>query len=268
MERKRILAWIGIVLLVGMYVVTFVFALGKSPFFNAMFRASIAATVLVPVLLYAILMVANAIRKRKSALIDAIIFDVGYVLADFPLQGYARQVGVSEENMSLYTKKLFKTPLWREFDLGNKPKEEIIDAMVAKMPEHEGDIRRILPSAFESITAYPYTESWISSLKAKGYKLYVLSNWPDFAYEMHKDGALSFAKQMDGAVWSFAVHAAKPDKAIFDILREKYNLDPARCVFIDDTVDNVLAARQYGYPAIHFRSLAETKRQLASLGVK
>ena len=268
MEKKRIFAWIGIILLVGMYVVTLIFALGNSPFFQTMFRASIAATIIVPVLLYGILMMTGVLKSKKSAVIDSIIFDVGYVLADFPLGEYARKAGVSEETIRLFSKKIFGTPLWREFDLGNKSKEEVIDAMVAAMPEHEADIRRILPDAFGSICAFPYTERWLTSLKAKGYKLYSLSNWPEFAYEMHKDGALSFEKLMDGAVWSYQVHAAKPDKAIFDALKTKYHLDPARSVFIDDTMENVLAARKYGYPAIEFRGLADAQKQLASLGVK
>ena len=268
MEKKRIFAWIGIILLVGMYVATFIFALGKSPFFKTMFLASVAATIIVPVLLYGILMMTGVLKPKKSAVIDSIIFDVGYVLADFPLKEYARKAGVSEENLNLLLKKLFGTTLWREFDLGNKTKEEVIDDMIAAMPELEEDIRRILPGAFTSICAYPYTESWLRSLKEKGYKLYILSNWPEFAYEMHKDGALAFEKLMDGAVWSYQIHAAKPDKTIFDALKSKYRLDPARSVFIDDTLENVQAARKYGYPSIQFRGLAETQKQLATLGVK
>ena len=44
MEKKRIFAWIGIILMVGMYVATFIFALGKSPFFQTMFLASVGIT--------------------------------------------------------------------------------------------------------------------------------------------------------------------------------------------------------------------------------
>ena len=126
MKMKRIFAWIGIILLVGMYAVTLIFALGKSPFFQTMFLASIAATVIVPVLLYGILMMSGVLKNKKSEMIDSVIFDVGYVLADFPLREYARKAGVSEENINLFSKKLFGTPLWREFDLGNKTKEEAV----------------------------------------------------------------------------------------------------------------------------------------------
>ena len=101
MEKKRIFAWIGIILMVGMYVATFIFALGKSPFFQTMFLASVAATIIVPVLLYGIFMMTGVLKPKKSDVIDSIIFDVGYVLADFPLRDYARKAGVSEDDRTL-----------------------------------------------------------------------------------------------------------------------------------------------------------------------
>ena len=268
MKVKKILAMIGVVLLVGMYVATLIFALGKNPLFQTMFYASLAATFIIPVLIYIMILIAQVLQNKKSAYIDSIIFDVGFVLADFPWKAYARQQGVSEANISLYEKRLVGTPLWREFDRGEKTTEEIIDEMAASLPGHEEEIHRLLPEAFSCVHAFPYTESWLKSLKEKGYKLYILSNWPGFAYDMLKDTALSFESLMDGAVWSYRVRQVKPDKAIFDTLRDTYQLDPARSVFIDDTMENILAARKYGYPAIQFRGLAETQKQLASLGVK
>lgn len=50
---KRILALIGVVLLAALYLSTLFFALFDSPNTMGMFKASIAATILVPVLLYA-----------------------------------------------------------------------------------------------------------------------------------------------------------------------------------------------------------------------
>ena len=49
---KRILALAGALLLACMYIATLVFALMDSPLASGLFRASVAATILVPVLLY------------------------------------------------------------------------------------------------------------------------------------------------------------------------------------------------------------------------
>ena len=48
---RRIFAWIGIVVLVGLYVTTLILAFSGSPMAQALFRGSFAATVVFPVLL-------------------------------------------------------------------------------------------------------------------------------------------------------------------------------------------------------------------------
>lgn len=73
-NAKRILAIAAIVLLLGMYLLTFIFALGKSETAGAFFRASLAMTIIVPILLYAFLLVAKVIRPSKSSMIDAVVF--------------------------------------------------------------------------------------------------------------------------------------------------------------------------------------------------
>ena len=52
-KAKRILAWIGILLLVGMYLSTFLLTIFDKSASMGMFKASVACTILVPVMLYA-----------------------------------------------------------------------------------------------------------------------------------------------------------------------------------------------------------------------
>lgn len=53
MEKfKRIAALVGVILLVALYLGTLIFALIGSEFANMMFRACIAATILIPPLIY------------------------------------------------------------------------------------------------------------------------------------------------------------------------------------------------------------------------
>lgn len=62
---KRIFAVLGIVLLLSMYVATFVFALMKSPVSTGMFKASIYCTITVPVLLYGYSLVYKYLKDRN-----------------------------------------------------------------------------------------------------------------------------------------------------------------------------------------------------------
>ncbi|MCD7765025.1 MAG: hypothetical protein LUH53_00685 [Lachnospiraceae bacterium] len=62
MQRiKRIAAMIGVILLVGMYVATLVLALSSSPQAQNLLMASIVCTVVVPVLIYAMELVARVL---------------------------------------------------------------------------------------------------------------------------------------------------------------------------------------------------------------
>ena len=63
-RHARILALIGIILLLGMYGSTMVFALMKSPAARGLLMGSVFCTIAVPVLLYAILLVAKNVRGK------------------------------------------------------------------------------------------------------------------------------------------------------------------------------------------------------------
>ena len=64
---KRILAWIGIILLVVMYVMTLVFALSGSEYAVQLVIASVTMTIVVPVLLYAMQLAFSVVNGKKEA---------------------------------------------------------------------------------------------------------------------------------------------------------------------------------------------------------
>lgn len=66
MKVKRILALAGVVLLVGLYLSTLVFALTDHSATRDLLRASVAATILVPVMLYAYMLVYRILSGRKD----------------------------------------------------------------------------------------------------------------------------------------------------------------------------------------------------------
>ena len=73
----------------------------------------------------------------------------------------------------------------------------------------------------------------------------------------------------DGLMWSAAEHIMKPDARIYRRFCEKFVLDPASCVFIDDNELNVLGAERIGMKGCFFTGDAsELRASLESLGVK
>lgn len=70
---KRILSILGIILLLGMYAATLVFAVIDSPNAAGWFKASIYCTIVVPVLLYGYMLIYRHLKNKnnKTGTIDS-----------------------------------------------------------------------------------------------------------------------------------------------------------------------------------------------------
>ncbi|MFE6285989.1 HAD family hydrolase [Streptomyces sp. NPDC057877] len=77
--------------------------------------------------------------------------------------------------------------------------------------------------------------------------------------------ALGLTDLADDIVSSARVGLAKPDPRIFELAAERAGVRLDRCLFVDDTLENVVAARELGMRAVHFRSAEDMERALAPL---
>lgn len=65
-KTKRIAALIGAILLIALYLSTLLFALIQSPVADELLKASIAATILVPVILYGLLLLTRLMKGESD----------------------------------------------------------------------------------------------------------------------------------------------------------------------------------------------------------
>lgn len=267
-KYRQILAVAGIAALLAMYIITFISSFGHSEISQILFRASLACTFIVPVFLYAVIMVARVLQSKRPKKIDTIVFDVGDVLVAFPWQAYGISLGISPKDMAFIEKNVFSTDIWDEFDRGLKPYEAVVDNFCAAFPGHEKEIHLILDDLYKALQPMPYAEEWVKSLKEKGYRIYILSNWSRRNYELLlENDCFSFLKWTDGATWSFQVHHIKPERAIFQDLCGTWQINPQQAVFIDDNPRNIEAAKAFGLGTIHFTGYEDAKKQLSELGI-
>jgi HAD superfamily hydrolase (TIGR01509 family) len=66
---------------------------------------------------------------------------------------------------------------------------------------------------------------------------------------------------------SHLIHAAKPEPEAFAIACRELKAMPAECLFVDDGLANVEAARALGWHAIHFRDAAGLREELRAYGI-
>ncbi|MNN52896.1 D-glucose-1-phosphatase [compost metagenome] len=59
----------------------------------------------------------------------------------------------------------------------------------------------------------------------------------------------------------------KPDPAIFQLLKSRYQLEGHHAVFIDDHAPNIEGARREGFKALQFTSAEQLRKDLAALGL-
>jgi 2-haloacid dehalogenase len=103
-------------------------------------------------------------------------------------------------------------------------------------------------------------------LRAAGYRTLALTNFSaeTFARALRLHPHLG---EFEGIVVSGHERLLKPDPAIYLRLCERFHVEPARAVFIDDSLPNVEGARSIGMQAVHFASADQLREELKALCV-
>jgi 2-haloacid dehalogenase len=58
---------------------------------------------------------------------------------------------------------------------------------------------------------------------------------------------------------------AKPDREIFELLVERFGLDPATTAFVDDRPVNIEAAERLGFVGVPFTTVEQLRHDLAAI---
>lgn len=198
--------------------------------------------------------------------IKNIIFDIGNVLTDFRWKEFLFDKGFDEAMVERIAKATVHSPVWCEYDRGVWTDEQIMDGFVKNDPEIEAELHRAFDDFKELVTIREYAIPWLKEWKAKGYKLFYLSNFSHKA-ETECADSLAFMPCMDGGILSYRDKLIKPDAAIYELLLSRYGLTAGESVFLDDTMANVEAARKVGIHAVCFKSKEQAEKELADLGV-
>ena len=133
--------------------------------------------------------------------------------------------------------------------------DEFIQKLNSIMPDHlHKYIPAIISTVEYSMAPYHYSVSLLRSLKNRGYKLYYLSNWSSWGIDILEQSG-KFDKMIelfDGGIISGDVGVRKPDKNIYELLIDRYELEPSDCIFFDDRSENVKTAEELGIYGMPF----------------
>jgi len=196
--------------------------------------------------------------------IENIIFDFGGVLVDWNPRYLYKSHFSNEQEMEHFLKNICTDEWNAEQDRGRSLVEGTL-LLQNKFPEFHSHIQ-LFYDRWETMLKgdIPETVSLLYKLKAK-YKIYGLTNWSaetiSIAYKR-----FSFFKEFDGIVVSGEEKLIKPDQQIYTVLLDRYNLNAANTVFIDDNLKNIKAAEEVGLNGIHFENADQLETRLKSIG--
>ena len=180
-----------------------------------------------------------------------LIFDVGDVLLEYRwYEMLTEDYGLSEAEAKRIGGEMFDHEIWEMgLDGGRLTTDEAIARYKERYPKDGKVIDWFLKNG--RLMAINRAEIWekIAALKKQGYGIYILSNYSEELFHMHTEGA-AFLDILDGGIVSYQVHELKPDRRIYELLLEKYDLKASECLFFDDKLQNVEGARKVGIEAI------------------
>ena len=199
-------------------------------------------------------------------MIKNIIFDIGMVLADFRYEAYMRDdLGFDEKTIRVFKERIVENPLWNEIDRSAIPLDDVVSEMKSRVPEYHDEAENFFSHVTGLIASYDYSRPWLEELKAKGYRVYLLSNYSKDYFELHRKSKFTFVDLADGMVISGFEKINKPEPEIYKILLNRYSLIPEECIFMDDREVNVEAAKKLRINAFVFKSYEDARAKLDTL---
>jgi 2-haloacid dehalogenase len=203
---------------------------------------------------------------RVSADFDAVVFDLGGVLIDWNPRHLYRQLFDDEAEMEHFLATVCTLEWHVAHDLGESTADSCAE-LARRHPEHAPMITAWAERSEDMIGgAIDGTVAILEDLLDAGVPCYVLSNMEPETFPVRRE-RFEFIDRFHGHVISGLEGLVKPDPRIFRRLLRRFDLQPTRTVFIDDSAVNVEAATELGIRAIHFSSPERLRADLEALGL-
>lgn len=201
--------------------------------------------------------------------IDTIIFDLGGVLIDWNPEYVYREVFNGDQQKIDWFLNTICTHEWNVEQDAGRSIQKATELLVAQYPEYEEWIR-IFYDRWEDMLGgtIPETVTLLNKLKqANNHRLYALTNWSAETFPVALQ-RYEFLQHFEGILVSGEEKTVKPFPKIYEILLERYQINPLMSVFIDDNLENVEVAKKFGIKGIHFKSTQQLREELTNLGVQ
>ena len=186
-----------------------------------------------------------------------VIFDFGGVVCTFSQDAILDDFCTGEAHARLKPV-LFRS--WQALDEGTADYEEYVAETLKLLDGEDKQIaRRFFREWHRSMRPIPGIWALIGELKARGYGVYLLSNASTW-FAGHLDD-YPILRLFDGRLISAPEKMAKPEERIYRLALERFGLNAAETLFVDDRAENTEAAERVGIAGYVFDGDAEKLRE-------
>jgi len=188
---------------------------------------------------------------------DTIIFDLGGVLIDWNPRYMYRTIFDTEADVEGFIRDVV-TMDWNEEQDGGRSIADANAILIAKFPQWKSEINAYY-DRWEEMLGGPIKETVdiLTQIKTEGkYRLLALTNWSAETFPIALE-RYDFLQLFEGILVSGTEKLKKPDPKIYQLLIDRYNLNPSTCLFIDDNQRNVDAAIAEGIDTLHYDTMLQ-----------
>ena len=186
-----------------------------------------------------------------------VIFDFGGVVCTFSQDAILDDLCTGEAHARLKPV-LFRS--WQALDEGTADYEEYVAETLKLLDDEDKQIaQRFFREWHRSMRPIPVIWSLVGELKARGYGVYLLSNASTW-FAGHLDD-YPILRLFDGRLISAPEKMAKPEERIYRLALERFGLNAAETLFVDDRAENTEAAERVGIAGYVFDGDAEKLRE-------
>ena len=204
-------------------------------------------------------------RPESDRPIDAVVFDLGNVLVRWdPTAAFTGRMDPAE--VERFFAEIDFASFNHEQDRG-RSWAEARAWLDQRFPQHVPALDLYVSHFTDSLRGpVPGSEGLVRDVLAAGVRALGLTNWSTETFR-HAPAAAPAIALLERVLVSGEVGIAKPDPEIFTLLATRFDLDPQRTVFTDDSSINVEAARAAGYVGLLFDDADGVRRELRARGV-
>lgn len=188
-----------------------------------------------------------------------VVFDIGNVLLSFEPKMFLEAAFNSQDTAEILMETIFASNEWRLLDQNVITADEAAEKFTSVHPQLKSEIQFVMKNWLKMLSPIDSTVDMLKQISKK-HGTYYLSNMPVQALD-YIDREFDFWDLFKGGIFSCDIKMIKPNPDIFDYFLKEYKLNPADCIFIDDSAANIKTAESFGIDGV----LADSPRTVSKV---